>query len=82
MGTGMQCQMDERARQPLFGWMQCLGRDRVYMGDSRWDAMLGCRRRQPLGLWMDKTECRPYFGCGQLLGGNRESLGHKMEWVG
>jgi hypothetical protein len=76
-GAGMQCQLDERARQPLFGCMQSLGRDRVYMGDSRWDAMLGCRRRQSLGLWMDKTECRPFFlfGCGQLLGCDREMCG-------
>jgi hypothetical protein len=57
------------------GCIQSLGRVRVYMGDSRWKAMLGCRRRQLLGLWMDKTECRPFFGCEQLPGCDREICG-------
>lgn len=50
---------------------QSLECDRVYMGDSRWDATLRCRWRQPLS----ETECYPFFGYGQLLGCDGEMSG-------
>jgi hypothetical protein len=59
----------------LLGCMQSLGRDKVYVSDSRWDATLGRRWRQSLGLRMDETDCHPLFSCRQLLGCNGEMRG-------